>query len=87
MKSISTINPAIMENSECLVIRDCTSLKVGVSLDHVVSLCFISLLALRICWATFQAKHSVRSAPASSALASVSHQSQNVHTTNCHQVC
>ena len=56
MKSISTINPVIAENTECLIVKACTTfidLKVGVSLDHSVSLRFISLLALRTCWATF----------------------------------
>ena len=77
MKSISTINPAITENMECLIIKARTSyidLKVGVSLNHGVTLCFILLLAFRPCWATFQAKNNVRSAPASSALTLVSHQ-------------
>ena len=46
-------------------------LKVGVSLDHGVSLHFVSLLALLTCWATFQAKNNVRSAPASTALTQV----------------
>ena len=39
--------------------------KVGVSLDHDVSLCFLLLLALQTCWATFQAKNIARSALAS----------------------
>ena len=75
MKSISAINPAITENT---IIKACTSfidLKVGVSLYHGVSLCFVSLLALRTCWATFQAKNNVRSATASSALTLVLEQS------------
>ena len=64
-KSISTINPAIMENKECLIVKAHTSfinLKVDVSLDHVVSLHFVSLLALPTCWATFQTKNNGRSA-------------------------
>ena len=51
MKSISTINSAITENTECSIVKMCASfidLKVGVSLDHDVSLCFILLLALPI---------------------------------------
>ena len=35
--------------------------KVGASLDHGVSLRFVSLLTLRTCWATFQAKNNVKS--------------------------
>ena len=54
-------------------------LKVGVLLDHDVSLCFVSLLDLRC-----QAKNNVRSTPASSALILVSHQSHNRRTTNRH---
>jgi len=51
------------------------NLTVGVLLDHGVLLRFVLLLALRKLRATFQAKN-VRSAPASSALTVVSHQSQ-----------
>ena len=61
-------------------------LKVGVSLDHGVSpsvlLHFVSLLALRTFWATFQAKNNVRSAPASSVLTLVSHRSHNMRIEN-----
>ena len=49
MKSISTINLAIMENTECSITEACDSsidLKVGVLLDHGVSLHFVSLLVL-----------------------------------------
>ena len=49
--------------------RSFIDLKAGVSLDHGVSLHFIVLLALRTCWATFQAKNNVRSTPTSSGLA------------------
>ena len=42
MKSISTINLAIKENMECSIVQ-VIDLKVGVSLDHSVSLHFISL--------------------------------------------
>jgi len=58
MKSISTINPAIMENTERLIVKTCASffdLKVVVLLDHNVPLHFISLLAFCTCWAAFQA--------------------------------
>ena len=76
MKSISTINPVIAENTECLIIKMCASfidLKVGTSLNHEVTLRFNSLLAFRTCLVTFQAKNNVRSALASSALTLVSH--------------
>ena len=39
LKSISTINPAIMKNTECSIVEACASfinLKVGVSLNHAV---------------------------------------------------
>ena len=54
MKSISTINPAITENTECLIIKACASfvnLKVGVLFDHGVSLIihFVSVLTLQKC--------------------------------------
>ena len=67
MKSISTINPAITQSMEYLIIDVRASfieLNVGVSFDHDVSLCFVLLLALRTCWATSQAQNNVRSAPA-----------------------
>ena len=70
MKSICTINPAIMENTECLIVKAHASfinLKVGVSFDHDVSLCFI-LLLLQTCWATFQVENNIRSSPASFAV-------------------
>ena len=58
------------------------NLKVGcVSRLH----CFITTLRFqlfRTLWITIQAKNSIRNAPASSALALVSHQSHNVHTAN-----
>ena len=76
MKSISTINPAIMENTECSTAKTHSSfidLKVDVSLSHGVLLCFVSLQALQTCWATFQMKNNVRSALASSALTLASH--------------
>jgi len=59
-------------------------LKVGVLLDHGILLHFVSLIVLRTCWVTFQAKYNVRSAPSSSALTLVSHQSHNVCTANRH---
>ena len=85
MNSISTINPAITENTECLIIKahlSLINLKVGVLLDHDALLCFISLLALGTCWATFQAQNNVKSVPASSALTLVSHRSHNACTAN-----
>jgi len=46
MKSISTINPAIMENMECLIIKSHSPIinqrKVGVLPGHDVSLHFVS---------------------------------------------
>ena len=58
---------------------------VGVSLDDV-SLQFVSLLAFRTCWETFQAENNVRSTPASSALTLVLHQSHDAHAAN-HHLC
>jgi len=69
MKSTSTINPVITEDTECLIVNVRASFidsKKDVSLDHGVSLCFLLLLAVRTCLATFQAKNNARSAPASS---------------------
>ena len=46
MKSISTINSAITENTECSIVKVHNSfmdLKVGVLLDHGVSLYFVLL--------------------------------------------
>jgi len=82
MKSISTINLAIMENTECSMVKMRTSiinLKVGVSLAHGVSLCFVSLLAYPVCRATCQAEKNVRSAPA---LTLVLHRSHNTSAAN-----
>ena len=42
--------------------------KVDVLLDHGVSLLFVLHLAFLTCYATFQAKNSVKNAPASTAL-------------------
>ena len=53
MKSIPTINPAITENMECSIVRAHSllmDLKVGVLLDHGVSLHFVSLPTLLTCW-------------------------------------
>ena len=47
-------------------------------------MCFVSLPALQIIWATFQTKINVRSASASTALAQVLHQSCNTRTANHH---
>ena len=41
-------------------------------------------LALKTCWATFQAKNNISSALASSALTLVSYQSHNVYTAHGH---
>jgi len=62
----------------------CEKLKVGVSLDHGVTLHFVLLPVLWTLRATIQAKNTVRSASASTALAQVSHQSHNTRTANCH---
>ena len=78
MKSISTINPAITEDTERLIDKEHAlfiDLKVGVSLDNDVSLHFA------LVWAIFQAENYVRSAPASSALTLVLHWNHNVRTT------
>jgi len=48
MKSISTINPVITQNTEYSIVKVHSSfidLKLGVLLDHGVSLCFVLLLA------------------------------------------
>jgi len=60
------------------------SLKVGVSLHHSVSLCFVSLPALWTLWVTYQAKNNVRNSNASTLLLQVSHWSCNVCTANHH---
>ena len=52
MKSVSTINPAIMENTEFLIIKVHTSLKSGAILNHGVSLRFVLLPALQVLWVT-----------------------------------
>jgi len=59
-------------------------LKVGVSLDHGVPLCFVSLLALQTLWAPFQAKNNVKSVPNSTAFTLVSHRSKNANAANHH---
>jgi len=76
MKSSCTINPAIMENTERLIVKVCApviDLKVGMSLNDSVSLCFVLFPTLRTLLATFQAKNNIRSASASTALAQVLH--------------
>jgi len=63
----SIINPVIKENMECSIVEahaQYINLKVGVSVNHGVSLCFVSLPALQT-----QAKNNVKSAPASTVLA------------------
>jgi len=52
MKSITTINPAISQNTECPIFkaRAFIDLKVGVSHDHGVSLCSVSLLVFGQCF-------------------------------------
>jgi len=52
MKSISTINPAITESMEWLIVKAHASLidlKVVVSLNHGVLLHFVSLLVFQTC--------------------------------------
>jgi len=71
MKSIFTINAAIAENMECLIVKVhalTINLQVGVSLGHGASLLFISLQALRTLDAKFQARNNISNAPASTAL-------------------
>jgi len=88
MKTISTINPAITGNMECLIVEVRASfinLTVGVSLGHGVLLHFVLLLAVRTCWATFQAKNTVRSHLASFSLTLALPQSHNDHNANYHQ--
>jgi len=72
---------------ERLIVKACDpviDLKVGVPLDHSVSLCFVSLPAFRTLWVTFQAKNNVRSASASTVPTQVSHRSHNSYTANHH---
>jgi len=50
MKSFSTINPAITENTECMIVKVRTpviNIKVGVLPNHSVSLRFVLRPALR----------------------------------------
>ena len=51
MKSISTIDPTIMENTDCSTVKafaPAIDVKVGVSLQHGVSLSFVSLPTLQM---------------------------------------
>ena len=82
---ISTINPAITENMKCSVIEAHTQyIDLKVVRHFVIVQHYILLPALRTLWLTFQARNSVRSAPASTVLAWVLHQSHNVCTMNRH---
>ena len=71
-ESISTVNPAITENMECLIVKTCTpdtdknSGCVARS-RYIITLCF-HFPAIKTVWATFQTKNSIRRAPAGSAL-------------------
>ena len=88
-KSISTINRAITKKRD---IFDCLSVPQTQQLliekwvcCSVMPLYHYTLLpAIWTHWITVQAKNSIRNAPASAVLTLVSHQSHNVHTTNCH---
>ena len=87
MKSISTINPAITENTECTIIKaQCPSYwnKSGyfALTQWIIMLCFTS--SSSNVWLPFQAKNNIRIPPACTALTLVSHRSHNVHTTNRH---
>ena len=88
MKSISTVNPAIMENTECTIVEVCAPIidkKSGLSTalaGCIIMLRFAS--SSSNIWLTFQAKSNVRTAPACTALTYVSHQSHNMRTANCH---
>jgi len=79
MKNISTINPAITEITECLIVKahaSAVDIKVGVPLKHDVFLktstwCITMLhfaTSSSNVWLTFQAKNNVRSVPANTAL-------------------
>ena len=85
VKSISTINPAIMENTDCLIVKTCISF-INLKMHGCVawSWCINTLSSLW--WVTFQAKDNVRSTPASFALILVLHWSHNVRTAN-HHLC
>ena len=81
--------PSVREEQHCWLTwgqfkNQSINLKVGMLLDHGVSLCFALLLEVWTCWAMFQAKNNVRSASASPALTLVSHRSHNMRTTNRH---
>jgi len=83
MKSISTINPVVMEITECSITNACAPV---INRNSAQSGC-INVLHFQLFWTlsvTFEAKNSVRRAPASSALIQVSHWSCNAHTANYH---
>ena len=88
-KNISTINPAIVENTECSIVKACVSF-INFQSGRVTWSWCITMLSFvsscSNCWLMFQAKNNVKSAPASSWLTLVLRRSHNVHTAN-HHLC
>jgi len=68
---------------ECSIVKAHTSF-IDFKMDMLLGHGFVSLLVVRICWTAFQAKNSVWSAPAGSALTLVSHWRHNARTANRH---
>ena len=85
MKSISTINPAIMENVKRSIVEMCTqyiNLKVGVSLDHGISLYFFCFQLIK--HFVQHSKQRITWEVPLPAITQVSHWSHNAHTANHH---
>ena len=80
IKSIFTINPAAIENTECSI----NHLSVPKLLIKKWVCCLTMLYRFQPLLATFQEKNSVKSTTASASLTQVSHWSHNSHATNCH---
>ena len=83
MKSISTINSVIMENTKGSIIKTGTSVINKISRCVAWSLRFTSSYFEHF-WVPLQVKNNVRSTSASTALTQASHQSHNAHITNHH---
>jgi len=88
MKSISTINPAITENTDGMIVKaraPVIDINVGVLVALtrcIITLCFASRSSN--VWLPFQAKNNVTSAPVSTGLTKVSHRSHYTCTANRH---
>ena len=81
MKSISTMKPAITENTECTIVKAHTPVKWMCHLNTVYhyTLFYFQLFDI---WLTFEANNNARIAPACAALTKVWHQSYNARTAN-----